>query len=422
MKTEGHGTDPTICTVFLLKKQFLGIFYMNDISFVCEQLVSIVHGEVTRFSVEGQLLKLYGTEKEENSIIMLDQKMRKMLLADRKKKMPQIFIKDGYLIYAVIVLENESMIIGPVSINKAEDCYKLEDGKKHAVGYCELKVFGSAVILAYHAVTGLVLSLAELWDQNGVLDSEVADVNKTMSGIIFERQEYDTPHNPYEQELREMNSITQGNVSMLKESIEESYRGKEGKMAEDEIRQEKNIAIVVIAMASRAAIRGGVLPEKAFSMVDAYVLAVEKLKDPVKIRSLMRKAEYDFAEQVAKNSRVINENDIINHTKNYIFQHLHDEIIIGSLGEKIGVNPSYLSTLFHKTEGITIQLFIRKEKIKLAENMLRYSEYSVKDIANYLSFCTQSHFGKVFKEQTGLSPARYRKMFYAMKDNEKETK
>lgn len=39
------------------------------------------------------------------------------------------------------------------------------------------------------------------------------------------------------------------------------------------------------------------------------------------------------------------------------------------------------------------------------------SEYDVKSIAVYLAFCSQSHFGKVFKDQTGLTPTKYREKF-----------
>lgn len=80
------------------------------------------------------------------------------------------------------------------------------------------------------------------------------------------------------------------------------------------------------------------------------------------------------------------------------------------------VNTSYLSDLFHKIEGITIQQYIRKEKIRLAENMLRYSDYEVKEIANYLSFCSQSYFGNIFRQQTGMTPARYRKKYGKWKE------
>ena len=399
---------------------------MKDIDYICEQLVNIVHGEVTRFTTDGEIIKTYGIEKNASSFLVLDPAVKKEACNCPAKEFPEIRMELDAMIFALLFMEEERILIGPVSIRKHSERFSHQFAELHGMkesgafkaAYCELKVFGSAVLLGFHALTGKNMALEELWEQNGVVETELESVNKDVSGIIFERQEYDTPHNPYDQELRELDSITQGNTEMLKASIEESYRGQEGQMAEDEIRQEKNIAIVVIALASRAAIKGGMLPEKAFSMVDAYVLAIERLKDPIKIRSMMRKAEFDFTEQVAANSRALEQNEIIQHAKNYIFQHLHGEIVISELGRQIGVNPSYLSTLFRKSEGITLQLFIRNEKIKLAENMLRYSDYNIRDISNYLFFCSQSHFGKAFKEQTGMSPAKYRRMYRAVREGE----
>ncbi len=77
-----------------------------------------------------------------------------------------------------------------------------------------------------------------------------------------------------------------------------------------------------------------------------------------------------------------------------------------------------MSDLFRRVEGITIQQYIRREKIRLAENLLRYSEYDVKSIAVYLAFCSQSHFGKVFKDQTGLTPMKCREKFGQFQKNE----
>ena len=48
--------------------------------------------------------------------------------------------------------------------------------------------------------------------------------------------------------------------------------------------------------------------------------------------------------------------------------------------------------------------------------MLRYSEYDVKEIANYLAFCSQSYFGNVFKKETGMSPAKYRRKYGQWKE------
>ena len=236
-------------------------------------------------------------------------------------------------------------------------------------------------------------------------ETDIIEAKEQVSSVIFEHQEQEIPHNPYDQELREMDSIRRGDVEMLKHSMSETYRGEIGQLARNPVRQAKNVAICVITLASRAAIDGGMVPEEAFSMVDGYILKIEDMDNAVKINSMMRQAEYEFAERVAEI-----------HKNHYIYQNLHSEIVIGEIGQKIGVNTSYLSDLFHKIEGITIQQYIRKEKIRLAENMLRYSDYEVKEIANYLSFCSQSYFGNIFRQQTGMTPARYRKKYGKWKE------
>jgi AraC-like DNA-binding protein len=50
-----------------------------------------------------------------------------------------------------------------------------------------------------------------------------------------------------------------------------------------------------------------------------------------------------------------------------------------------------------------------REKVKLARNLLIYSEYSIENIGLYLGFSSQSHFGRVFKKYTGVTPNIYRK-------------
>ena len=56
-----------------------------------------------------------------------------------------------------------------------------------------------------------------------------------------------------------------------------------------------------------------------------------------------------------------------------------------------------------------------KEKIKLAENLLIYSEYSIEQIGLYLGFSSQSHFGTIFKKYENMTPKQYRNC-YARKE------
>ena len=51
---------------------------------------------------------------------------------------------------------------------------------------------------------------------------------------------------------------------------------------------------------------------------------------------------------------------------------------------------------------------MRERKAERAANLLRYSDYSLVEIANHLSYSSQSHFIQQFKAITGMTPKQYR--------------
>lgn len=55
--------------------------------------------------------------------------------------------------------------------------------------------------------------------------------------------------------------------------------------------------------------------------------------------------------------------------------------------------------------------YIRQERIKQAQELIRDTQDSIEDIAHILGFASASHFAKVFKAQCGLTPSQYRKVF-----------
>lgn len=380
----------------------------------------LLHASISRVSYEGNLVKTYGNPTDFH-ITYVVKKYR-----EEKENMENypylVNLCPGVTTAVVEDPEKELYLIGPVSFEE----YKQVDLKKFImqecggqedtsvipkIPYCSRDRFGTTVLLVHHMLTGAELSLEDLWRQNGEKVNKNHIHERKVGSVLFERMEFENPHNPYDQEVRELNSIRNGDLESFQKSIRETYAGSEGRLSENQIRQEKNIAICVITLASRAAIEGGVLPEMAFSMVDAYIMQVEKMSDIVEIRSFMRKAEQTFLERVQENKKPKVKNMLVEDTKKYIFQHLHSRIEIGNIGNEIGANTTYLSELFHKTEGITIQKYIQKEKIKLAKNMLQYSEYKTEDIANYLGFCSQSYFGKVFREYENLTPNQFRQKY-----------
>ena len=238
----------------------------------------------------------------------------------------------------------------------------------------------------------------------------------TYSDLFFHNLEYGNKHNPYDQELREQQSIQNGDTQLLQKSISEDYLGKLGTLSKNPLRNSKYLAVVLMALASRSAIRGGLAPEIALSLCDAYIQEIDNCSSPSKIERLKRAAEFQFAAMVhdlnqAKPDYLHKKSPYILRCKEYITLHLHEKLTVSQIAQKLGLNADYLSCIFHKYEGISLTSYIRQEKIRLAKNMLLYSSFSYSEIAANLGFSSQSHLGKYFKELTGYTLSEYRKNF-----------
>ena len=245
--------------------------------------------------------------------------------------------------------------------------------------------------------------------------TEANDALKKFSALSFHNREEGIHHNPYDQEVREMLSIEEGNLELLQKSLAERYSGTLGVLAENPLRSTKNLCIVVIALASRAAIRGGLSPETAFSLSDSYIQQIECCSSADSAGELLRSAEFNYAKLVRDiRSAFHKKNAIVDNCRNYITTHLHEKITVTDLAEREGISSAYLSELFRKYAHTTIIDYIMKEKINAAKNLLLYSEMELSEIAGYLGFSSQSHFGDKFRKSTGLTPRRFR-MLYGVK-------
>lgn len=240
---------------------------------------------------------------------------------------------------------------------------------------------------------------------------------KQFSDLLFTNRELGIEHNPYDQEIREMAAIEQGDLEALYQSLHEKYAGQIGRLAKDELRHAKNLAIVNITLAARAAIRGGIMPEISFSLSDTLIQKTEECTDAQSVRQLMDAMKYQYAVMVRdfKNARErkygAGENYHVKKCKNYIFSHLHGKLTLAQIASVLSLNAGYLSNLFHRCEGITVTEFIRQEKLNLSQNLLIYSDYSYSEIASYLGFASQSHLGKQFKSALGMTLREYREAY-----------
>ncbi|OSY86924.1 hypothetical protein WH52_14165 [Tenacibaculum holothuriorum] len=77
-------------------------------------------------------------------------------------------------------------------------------------------------------------------------------------------------------------------------------------------------------------------------------------------------------------------------------------------GEQLNMSPNYLSDLLKKETGKSAKDHIYAFVVNKAKNKLLGTTNSVSEIAYDLGFEYPQHFSKLFKKQTGISPAKYR--------------
>ncbi|CAM4261593.1 helix-turn-helix domain-containing protein [Paenibacillus alkaliterrae] len=173
------------------------------------------------------------------------------------------------------------------------------------------------------------------------------------------------------------------------------------------LRSQKNLAIAGITLATRAAMEGGLHSEVAYTMSDLYIQHLEELKDIQSVVKHRTEAMHAFAERVRQNRAGRYSNKIMA-CQTYIFNHIYEEISAAELAEKVGLNANYLSQLFKKEVGMPIHAYIVREKIEEAKKLLSDPALTLSEICAWLNFYDQSHFTKIFRKLTGVTPKQFR--------------
>ena len=326
-------------------------------------------------------------------------------------------------IYGIVTGHNAIYIVGPVSfaspvyLNCDYNELMLEEEIEKYVPQVNPDDYLEDILFLNHMITGVESTTEQIIETNCLNHDHTGKVQKHFNDILFENHENNVHHNPYDQEMREFGSIENGDLIQLEKSLQEDYDGTIGTLAKDPLRNLKNLGIVLVTLASRAAIRGGLSPEISFSLSDSYIQQIEECKDLALVAPLAHKAEFQYAEMIheikEKQKGILKKqkNPRINKCKDFIFSHLHDRITLEDLAAEADCNPNYLSQLFKECEGISISGYILQEKINRAKNLLIYSDYSYIEIATYLGFSSQSHLGTQFKKHTGYTLRQYREIY-----------
>lgn len=239
--------------------------------------------------------------------------------------------------------------------------------------------------------------------------------DKEWSNAELLQREVSFYHRPPEDELQFYNAVKNGDLDyVMNNCMNHVFLNPEGMglLSENPLQNLKYHFVITAAMITRNSVDGGLEAEKAYGLSDFYIQKADRCQSKEELSDLHQIMCSDFTKrmQQLRRKKVYSKHIVL--CIDYIYSHIHSRITLKELADRLDLSESYLSKLFVTEIGMSISDYIREEKINRAENMLKFSDYDLADIANYLSFSSQSHFTQAFEKQIGLSPKKYRDIYY----------
>ena len=100
----------------------------------------------------------------------------------------------------------------------------------------------------------------------------------------------------------------------------------------------------------------------------------------------------------------------------YIEDNICSPITINELADIMHLNKNYFINFFSKTFNMPPLKYIIERRTLLAEKLLIDTNHSISEIAEQLGFTNEYYFSSTFKKTVGLSPIKWRKLYFDKKN------
>lgn len=105
------------------------------------------------------------------------------------------------------------------------------------------------------------------------------------------------------------------------------------------------------------------------------------------------------------------ESRLIQTAKQYIQQHYAENLKLEDVANQFYLTPSYFGTLFKKKFGDSFSAYLTTIRMEKAKEFLQDPSYSVTQVASEVGYQDKRYFSRLFKEQVGVTPKEYRKIY-----------
>ena len=93
----------------------------------------------------------------------------------------------------------------------------------------------------------------------------------------------------------------------------------------------------------------------------------------------------------------------------YIRKNYQEKLTLAKIAHEFYISPYYLSRMFKQVTGLTLTEYLNNTRIKAAQQLLLSTGMPISAISEQVGFESHTHFCRVFKQFTHLSPMQYKK-------------
>ena len=91
----------------------------------------------------------------------------------------------------------------------------------------------------------------------------------------------------------------------------------------------------------------------------------------------------------------------------YIHTHYTEPVSREDVASYIGLSERHLARCFRREMGVTLSNYLNRYRVRQARALLEAGEKSITEIAMAVGFSDSSYFGRVFRQEVGVSPRAY---------------
>ena len=346
--------------------------------------------------------------------------LKKMLTVGSERDTPIFLSSDTGLIWGAAFEKSEDVlyrchVIGPVfySNASADSVYRGFMSKDfsgysaawlrsfyeaiYRVPSSQYTIFSRNLRMLHYCVTGQRIEISDVF---------VDDI-QTLSAAKHRRPT--DRHRVYSAEKAMLEMVRLGDLN-YQEALSASMNISDGVKinANDPMRHARVSTVVFCTIVCRAAIEGGLSPEEAYSLGDAYIQSALDAHTIDELSTICISMYDDFVRRVHRIRENPKYSEPIRRCCNYIEMNLDRNIRAQELADLIGYSVTYFTRRFRAETGFGISDYVKAARIERAKILLETSDSSVQEISDKLGFTSRNYFTRCFREVTGKTPMEYR--------------